>query len=105
MEYIKVRWLRPTPQPSAWLYHELDDKRYEARKVELYDDGHCSYANETEEVGDAGLSPLTIPTLAELANDPHFEPYEITKDEFERVWEAARSGQYYVGFKLQLEDE
>lgn len=86
MHYIKVRWIHSHRDEPVLLYSELDDDRWEVRKVEMFADGHCSYASATESVGSTELGLEPIPSMASIARDPQFDPFEITKQEFEDVW-------------------
>jgi hypothetical protein len=86
MRYIKVRWIHSLPDEPVLLYSELDDDRWEMRKVEVFADGRCSYASATKSVGSTDLSLEPIPPTASIARDPQFEPFEITKQEFEDIW-------------------
>ncbi len=36
--------------------------------------------------GSTRLGEEPIPPLSEIASDPQFEPIEITKEEFEEIW-------------------
>ncbi len=86
MRDIKVKWIHSDADLPVWLYSELDEERYEVRKVELHADGSCGYADATGEVGDTGLGVYPVPPLAEIASNPVFEPVEISREAFERVW-------------------
>jgi hypothetical protein len=90
MDYLHVTWKHDFPDEPVELYSELDDERWETRKVYLFADGHTAYADEQEEAG-TGLSELPLPPLSEIAADPQFLPRAITRDEFERVWNARKS--------------
>jgi hypothetical protein len=68
------------------LYSELDNDRWEKRKVEIYSDGRMGYADQERAVGGTFLGLEPIPALPEIAKDPQFEPYAITG---ESVWRTA----------------
>jgi len=91
LDYIKVKWIHTDVDTPVWLYSELDSERNETRKVYVYADGRCGYADKSEEVGDTYLSDLPIPPLAEIASDPEFKPFVITKEEFEGVWATRKA--------------
>lgn len=91
MSYIKVKWIHSCPDYPVWLYSELDGERWEMRKAEVFADGHFGYASSTESGGSTRLGHDPIPTLAEIASDPQFEPVEIAKQEFEEVWARRKS--------------
>jgi hypothetical protein len=93
MKYIKVKWLHSNPDEPVLLYSELDKDRWETRKVEVFADGRMGFASATEATPSTGtrLSIEPLPTLNEIARDPQFQPVEITKDEFEKLWCTWRS--------------
>jgi hypothetical protein len=84
--YLHVQWKKPHPGEPSHLYSELDDERYELRKVELFADGRRGFADANEEFGGTRLGEMAVPPLAELAADPDFEAKEIKPDEFQRQW-------------------
>ncbi len=86
--FVRVKWHHSLPADPVLLYSELNDNRWEIRKVEVFADGHCDYATELDASGDTRLSTEPIPTLDEIAADPQFEPSEISSEEFEKVWQA-----------------
>jgi hypothetical protein len=86
MKYTKIKLLNPSPNEPVWIYEELDDDRWELRKVEIFLDGRIARVSELEESDETGLSIERIPPLSEIAADPHFEAHEITAEEFEEVW-------------------
>jgi len=86
MKYLCVKWNHSFPNEPVLLYSELDDARWEIRKVEIYSDGRLNFACNEKSTGSTGLSLEPIPPLFEIAADPQFEPKEITKNEFEEVW-------------------
>lgn len=90
MTYIKVQWKHSFPDEPVTLYSELTAERWETRKIEVFRDGRCGYADSTETAGGTKLGKEPIPNLSEIAADPQFEPIEISKDDFERVWVARR---------------
>ena len=71
------------------MYSELDDNHRELRKVEMFADGRHDFSSNYESKGDARLSVEPIPSLDEISLDPQFEPIEISKEEFEDVWNTA----------------
>ncbi|MGZ7179025.1 DUF6881 domain-containing protein [Burkholderia gladioli] len=77
------------------IYSELDEEGWELRKVEIYADGRMGFACKFQSSGGSGLSNEPIPSLEEISSDDQFEPIEIDRDEFERIWNSAQS-------KLQL---
>jgi hypothetical protein len=90
MKYLRVGWKHQHPDEPVILYSELDDSRFEVRKVEVFRDGRCGYAGP--QVGSRGtkLGIVAVPELSEIAKDPQFEPLEITREEFEAAWLGVR---------------
>jgi hypothetical protein len=88
MNYIRVRWLHSFPDEPIWLISEIDDNRWEIRKVYIFPDGSKGYAQRGEEAGGTWLGAVPVPSLEEIAADPQFLPEKITKEEFEEAWAA-----------------
>ncbi len=88
MNYIRVGWLHENPEAPVLVVSELDDHRWERRKVEVFADGSKGYAMEGEERGGTRLGLVPLPPFDEIAADPQFLPEEITEEEFETVWRA-----------------
>jgi hypothetical protein len=86
MEYIKVIWKHDIPDEPIVLYSELDDNRWETRKVEVFRVGSPGYAGQTSSSRSTRLGIVPVPELSKIASDPEFEPMKITKEEFEKVW-------------------
>lgn len=86
MRYIKVKWIHPPNEYPVLLYSELDDSRWEVRKVDVFADGRMQYASAAMSIGDTALGFEPVPPLDEIGKDPQFEPTEISKKEFEGVW-------------------
>ncbi len=91
MNYLRVRWVHEHTAEPIWLISEIDDDRWETRKVEIFADGSKGFAMNGEERGETRLGLVPVPSIAEIAADPQFLPEEITKNEFEVVWNARRS--------------
>jgi hypothetical protein len=106
MNYLKVRWIHQHADMPVLLLSELDDERWETRKIEIYTDGSKAYASKTEESGGSFLGEAPVPPLAEIAADPEFMPQEITEDEFEAEWSARHApvGQESIGYTNGLEE-
>jgi hypothetical protein len=89
MTHIRCKWIHSLADEPITLYSELDDLRWELRKVEVFRDGKMGYADDGKSFGGAALSLEPLPPLAEIAIDPQFEPVEITRLEFESIWNKA----------------
>ena len=90
MRYIKVRWVHDHPREPVWLFSELDDGRWETRKVEIFTDGSKGFASKEEDMGATLLGERPVPVLNQIASDPQFMPEEISREEFEEIWRARR---------------
>lgn len=89
MRYIRVQWHHDFVDEPVILYSEIDNSRYETRKVEHYRDDRADYADSTTSTGTTLLGELPIPPIEDIAEQPEFTPVEITESEFERVWDNA----------------
>jgi len=94
MHYIKVKWIHSHSDEPVWLYSELDEDRWETRKVEIFQDGTTGFAGPGEAAGTTKLSIEPLPTLEEIASDPQFVPQEVQRQEFEEVWASRRDHQH-----------
>ena len=74
MKYIRVTWRHRHRDEPVTLYSELNDQRFEVRKVEVFRDGRMGYANANEAV--AGTMPglVPVPDLSEIAKDQSSSP-------------------------------
>ena len=86
-DYIKVIWIQNDDKSPVILYSELDKERWETRKIEIFADGSAGYANKDLEVGGTILSLTELPSNIDIQSRNEFELYEITVEEFERVWD------------------
>lgn len=89
MEYLKVWWLHNFADEPYLFLCELDENRFEARKLEFYRDGRIGYACEDRQTGDTLLGELEVPSGDEIAADPQFVVGELTQAEFEDAWRKA----------------
>jgi hypothetical protein len=94
--YIKVRWNHDSSDEPRVLYSELDQERWERRKIEIFPDGRWGYADDREEVGGSFLGEAPVPPLDKLNADPAFEAVEIQAHEFEGIW-CSRHGREIMG--------
>jgi hypothetical protein len=58
----------------------------ETRKIEIWSNGDIGYADQKERTNKTRLGEVAIPLLSEIAKDPEFQPSEISKNEFEKMW-------------------
>lgn len=84
-----MRWKHESPDAPVTLYSELDEERWEVRKVEVFIDGRMGFAEGRRESVGTALGDTPVPSLEEIAAIGEFEPATITRAEFERVWDSA----------------
>lgn len=86
MTYIRVAWKHHHPDEPVMLYSELNDDRFEVRKVEVFPDGHYGWASATASTDETKLGIVAVPQVSEIGKNPAFDPVEITESEFEEIW-------------------
>lgn len=91
MMYLKVEWFHSFADEPIVIYAEIDDDRWETRKIEVFRNGELGFSDGESECHSMGLSETQIPSIEEIGSDPEFSPRIITKDEFERMWAQATS--------------
>ena len=91
MTYIKVQWIHDFQDEPIFLYSELDSRRNEIRKVEVYKNDKLGYACENKSVNGTFLSKTEIPLLEDINTDIQFDACEIDKEYFESIWNKAVS--------------
>ena len=89
MTHIAVTWHHENPDYPIELFSELDNARFEVRKVEIFRDGRKCFADVSNRSGETALGILPVPPLEEIALDHQFTPRLVTRDEFEAAWIAA----------------
>lgn len=86
MLYICVRWLHSSQADPVLLYSELDEERWETRKVEVFPDLSIGYADASTHSAQTRLGLMPVPLLAEINADPQFVGIEIDAAAFEQAW-------------------
>lgn len=91
MEYFTVHWyhMLGNDEPRTF-YVEIDDDRFETRKVEIYDDGSFGMAGNDFAFGGTELGDQETPLIEEINGDTEFSASIITPGEFEAVWAKYR---------------
>lgn len=88
--YIYGEWAHEFKDEPRFVYSELDDERYERRKVEVFKDGSMvAVSTDNPESGSTGLGDQPLPSLEEINSYEEFHAEEISKAEFEEVWNSA----------------
>ena len=90
MRYILVKWENESVGDPDLIYIEINSYFWEQRKVEIFRDGRIGYADENEEVGSSMLAIEPWDDLDKIAHEPEFEIKEISREEFEIVWQRAK---------------
>jgi hypothetical protein len=91
MLYLCVQWHHKVQDEPVWLYCEMDESRWEQRKVEVYAAGTHDWADHDASTGKTMLGDQEIPGLEEVAESGEFTPRAISRDDFEEVWRKARA--------------
>jgi hypothetical protein len=89
VSYLKVYWHHDLPDEPVELYSELDDDRWEIRKIEIFRDGRCELADQAQLTGALTIGEAPIPLFEEIAEQVEFSPFLIDASEFETVWQRA----------------
>lgn len=88
MDYVKLKWFHSIETEPYIIYSEINDQRYEVRKIEVYKSG--AYIKYSENMTDLQLNLADIPfplNLDEINQDKQFYATHISKEEFERIWD------------------
>ena len=86
MHYLKVKWIHKNNSEPVLLISELDDRRFEIRKIEIFSDESYGLASNSLEFGGTVLSPLPIPSDRDISSNPEFIIQHIDGKEFEELW-------------------
>lgn len=86
MKYIKCKWIHNFQDEPILLFSELDEDRYETRKIEIFRNNEIGYADAVEHSKSTDLGDLPDPPLEEINKSEEFEAVYISKEEFEQIW-------------------
>lgn len=86
MKYIEVVWLHESEEDPVLLISELDDRRFETRKLEFFRDGKLGFASSSGASLGTDLGLMAVPELGEINSDPQFQGSEISSQDFEVLW-------------------
>ena len=88
--YIRSEWIHDFADEPRFIYSELDDERYETRKVEVFKNGRTTRASTEDLKRDRmALADQPIPTLEEVQEYREFHDEEISAAEFEELWKTS----------------
>jgi len=86
MEYVDVQWRHKSANDPLRLVSEMDDQRYEVRKLEFFPSGLVGFASLSESAHGTKLGEAPIPPLSQINNDPQFAGVAIDSAAFEALW-------------------
>ena len=90
--YVRGEWFHDFADEPRFFYAELDDERYELRKVEVFKNGKTVRAS-TEVLKRDPMAPLSDqpwPSLEEINAHEEFHAQEISAADFEDLWNAGQ---------------
>jgi hypothetical protein len=88
--YLYAKWKSAPADSPVEFYSELDDARWEKRKVEVFPDGHMGYASAARSSNDGTrLAIVALPSLDEISRQIEFDAKLISAEDFEAVWMRA----------------
>jgi hypothetical protein len=86
MEYIHVKWNHSFEEEPVEIYMEIDEARWETRKIEVFSNGKAACASRLQPCNMTELSQEQIPTIEEIESDEQFTPEQIDEQDFELAW-------------------
>ncbi len=88
--YVRVEWVHDFQDEPRFIYSELDDERYEMRKIEVFKDGSMTkVSTDNPESGSTSLADQSMPSLEEINADEEFHAQEISAVEFNALWNSS----------------
>lgn len=82
-------WRHDEATDPVYMWTELDDDRWEIRKVEHFRDGTRLRADPQHPDGETGLGLMPVPPLDAIDAQLEFTVEPLTADGFEAVWRTA----------------
>ena len=77
------------PKYPVELWSEIDDGRWEIRKIDVFLDGTMQIASQESENKDARIGLIPTPELDKLNADGEFEAIYVGRDDFNALWHKA----------------
>jgi hypothetical protein len=90
--YERLECIHNHEGEPRFIYSELDDERYETRKIDIFADGRMVKVGEDQPEQDStGLAVLPIPGVEEVnaIRAEEFRAEEIGSAEFEDLWRSS----------------
>lgn len=89
--YIYSKWHNsPAGCPSEF-YSELDSRRFETRKIELFSDGRKGFSDGQRSTEGTRLGIEPVPPVDEIRSQPEFSINVISAKDFEQKWKEITS--------------
>ncbi|WP_062260099.1 DUF6881 domain-containing protein [Endozoicomonas arenosclerae] len=85
--YIYSKWHNSPSGLPVEFYSELNNDRFETRKIEIFKDGSIGYASSSESTKSTKLGIAPVPSLEEISKQPEFDIRVITPKQFEEKWQ------------------
>lgn len=83
LKYILLKWFHDLEDEPCEIYSEIDDQRYEVRKIEIYKNGTTYICDEKTIDPQIELGDVAFPEdLDEIDQDIQFFARYISKEEF-----------------------
>lgn len=93
MKYILLKWFHNLENEPYIIYSEIDNQRYEVRKIEIYKNGITRKCDEKMVNSQIELGDVAFPeNLDDINQDKEFYAQYISKEEFESIWNKS---EYY----------
>lgn len=89
MEYWQVQWVHDFKVEPDVIYSEVGHGGYEVRKVQHYRDGRTLRADALHDFAEIGLSEAPVGSIEDVARQPEFRAWAISRSDFEVVWSQA----------------
>lgn len=86
MNYIDVAWETAEIADPYRLVSELDEHRFETRKLEFFRSGAVGSASSSHATTNTQLGSEAVPQLQEISADPRFSGTEVPEMAFELLW-------------------
>lgn len=86
MIYIDVIWHHNDPAYPVRLVSELDENRWERRKLEFFRDGRVGVASAAGATLDTALGLEPVPSVDEINQDREFTAKVMKPGAFQALW-------------------
>ena len=87
MECIDVQWHHANMGTSYRLVSELDDERFEVRKMEFFSDGKVGFAFAAGSLHGTQLGSIPVPSVDEINAAAEFTAKSLAISQFNLLWQ------------------